>query len=239
MNYQEFLKYSQELGIDITKESLEQLKYYAEILIEYNKHTNLTAIKTKEEIYLKHFFDSLTLVKIVDLTKNIKLLDIGTGAGFPGLVIAILFPQIQVDLLDSNHKKIDFLNFIIEKLNLSNVKTIYARAEEYVKKVPEKYDYITSRAVKELRIILEISFCALKVGGYFLAMKSNISEELLTASDTISILNGKIENKIEFELPLKAGKRTLLKIKKISKTPNTYPRAYNSILKKPLKKKNN
>lgn len=239
MSEQEFLKEIEKLNITLTEEQKNKLNFYADYLLEYNKHTNLTAIKTKEEVYLKHFYDSLTLVKTNKIIEGNLLLDIGTGAGFPGMVLAIVFPNLEVHLLDSNHKKIDFLNELIQKLELQNVKTIYERSEEYVKNNREKYDLVTSRAVAELRILLEIAIPALKMNGSFLAMKSYIEEELTNAQDTISILNSEIIQKIEFELPEFAGKRTILEILKKKVTPNIYPRPYSLIVKKALKKKGN
>lgn len=238
MTEQLFLNALNNLEIELTQNQINTLKKYAEYLLEYNEHTNLTAIKNIGEVYLKHFYDSLTLKKVRNFNKE-KILDIGTGAGFPGLVLAIVYPNTEVYLLDSNHKKIDFLNEIIEKLQLKNAFTIYERAEEHVKKSIEQYDIVTSRAVKELRIILEISFPALKINGSFLAMKSSLEEELQTAQDTIEMLNGKIINKKEFELPYSTGKRTILEIQKMKSTNKIYPRSYSTILKKPLKKKNN
>lgn len=239
MNETEFLNELKKMNINLTQKQIDELKTYALFLLEYNKHTNLTAIKSLEEIYLKHFFDSLTLNKIISFKPNDKLLDIGTGAGFPGLVLAICYPQIQITLLDSNNKKIEFLNQLIKKLNLQNVETVHNRIEEYTKEHRETFDYITSRAVKELRIILEISIAALKIGGSFIAMKSSIEEELQAAKDTIEILNTTLIQKEEFNLPNNTGKRTLLNIEKKHITDSKYPRTYNMILKKPLKKKNN
>ncbi len=234
MKKEEFIKELKTLGINITEQQQNLLEEYAFFLLEYNKHTNLTAIKTLEEIYLKHFYDSLTLTKMVSF-KDEKILDIGTGAGFPGMVIAILYPKTNVYLLDSNHKKIDFLNKLIEKLHLNNVTTIYDRAENYVKKNRELFDIVATRAVAELRILLELSIPALRVGGYFLGMKSKLEEELESAQDTITILNSKIYNKIEFQLPKENGKRTIIQIRKEMKTKKEYPREYRVILKKILK----
>ncbi len=237
MKEQEFKRAIEQLGINITEIQMNQLKEYQNFLIEYNTHTNLTAIKTPEEIYLKHFYDSLTIQKIIHLNESQKLLDIGTGAGFPGMVLAICFPKLNVYLLDSNHKKIDFLEQLIQKLQLKNVKTIYARSEEYAKNHKEEFDIITSRAVAELRILLEISFPMLKVNGKFIAMKSSIDEELSASKDTIEILSGNLEEKITFELPFSKGKRTIIKIQKNKTTPDIYPRNYGTIRKKALKKK--
>ena len=177
MNKNDFYEKVAELNIELTEEMKNDLEKYADFLLEYNTHTNLTAIKTIEEVYLKHFYDSMTLSKIADLTEG-TLLDIGTGAGFPGLVLAIIYPKLQVSLLDSNNKKIKFLEEAVTLLNLKNVKIIYSRAEDYTQKIREQYDYVTSRAVAELRILLELNMPALNVNGSFLVMKGNAEEEI-------------------------------------------------------------
>lgn len=233
MTENELISELKKLNIDLNKEQLNQLAEYASFLLKYNKHTNLTAIKTKEEVYLKHFYDSITLTKISDLRKG-KLLDVGTGAGFPGLVLAIIYPELQVTLLDSNNKKINFLIEMISKLNLKNVNTIYSRAEDYTKCHREEYDFVTSRAVAELRILLELNIPAIKENGYFLAMKSNVKEELETSKSAFSKLACQIEKILEFELPKEAGHRTIIKIKKIAPTDLKYPRNYDKIKKNSL-----
>lgn len=233
MTKEEFYKEIEKLNIKLTSTMKEQLEKYASYLIEYNQHTNLTAIKTLNEIYLKHFYDSLTLVKIIEFKKE-TLLDVGTGAGFPGLVLAIVFPNLQVTLLDSNNKKINFLNECIKLLNLNNVTTIYSRAEDFSKINREKYDLVTSRAVAELRILLELNIPALKLNGHFLVMKSNIEEELNNAKNTMEKLNCQIIKKLNFDLPYNAGKRTLLDIIKTKETDLKYPRTYDKIKKKKL-----
>lgn len=229
-------KAKEDLNLDLSPEVIQKLKQYCDFLLEYNKHTNLTAIKTPELVYLKHFYDSLTLQKVVQFQENQKVLDIGTGAGFPGMIIAITNPNVEVHLLDSNHKKIDFLNELIQKLDLSNVKTIHERSEEYAKKHIEEYDIITSRAVAELRILIEISFPLLKITGLFIAMKSSIEDELKDSEGILESVFGNIEQIENFSLPNDSGIRNIIKIKKMKKTPNTYPRSYATILKKTLKK---
>ena len=233
MNKNDFYEKVAELNIELTEEMKNDLEKYADFLLVYNTHTNLTAIKTKEEVYLKHFYDSMTLVKIADLTEG-TLLDIGTGAGFPGLVLAIIYPNLQVSLLDSNNKKIKFLEETVALLNLKNVKIIYSRAEDYTQKIREQYDYVTSRAVAELRILLELNMPALKVNGSFLVMKGNAEEEIKFSENALEKLSAKIETQEEFELPLNGGHRTLLKIKKLKETNTMYPRSYDKIKKKPL-----
>lgn len=233
MTEQEFMSETKELNINLTKEMLDNLRIYNDFLLEYNKHTNLTAITTKEEVYLKHFYDSLTLTKIINLENQI-LLDVGTGAGFPGLVLAIIFPNLQVTLLDSNNKKTTFLTLCIEKLNLKNVEVIHSRAEEYVKIHREYFDIVTSRAVAELRILIELNVPALKVGGYFIAMKGKTEEEEKNAEGTLDKLDAKIIKKQEFELPNLGGHRSLLSIQKQKTTNPIYPRNYDKIKKKVL-----
>ncbi len=233
MNKNDFYEKVAELNIELTEEMKNDLEKYADFLLEYNTHTNLTAIKTIEEVYLKHFYDSMTLSKIADLTEG-TLLDIGTGAGFPGLVLAIIYPKLQVSLLDSNNKKIKFLEEAVTLLNLKNVKIIYSRAEDYTQKIREQYDYVTSRAVAELRILLELNMPALNVNGSFLVMKGNAEEEIKFSENALEKLSAKIETQEEFELPLNGGHRTLLKIKKLKETNTMYPRSYDKIKKKPL-----
>ena len=234
MTKEEFKNYLQKLNINLTKEQEEKFQIYADFLIEYNKHTNLTAIKDEEGIYLKHFYDSLTIQKY--LKEHDSILDIGTGAGFPGMVLAIINPNNNFVLLDSNNKKINFLKSLNEKLKLENVNFIHERAEEYVRKNLEKYDIVTSRAVADLRILSELSIPALKIKGLFIPLKSNIEEELKKSTDVIEILGGKLIKKEEFILPIENSKRTILLIEHQTKTKQIYPRSYDKILKKTLKK---
>lgn len=235
MNNDQFIEELKKLNIELTNEQLNQFNIYKETLIEYNQHTNLTAIKEEKGIYLKHFFDSLTLQKYIK--KGNRILDIGTGAGFPGMVLAIMNPDSHFVLLDANNKKIKFLLYLNEKLKLTNVEFINERAEEFVRNHLEEFDIVTSRAVAELRVLAELSLPALKINGLFIPMKSNIEEELNSSQDTISILNGKLKLVEESILPIENSKRTILVIEHISKTDEIYPRSYDKILKKPLKKK--
>ena len=234
MKKDEFYKEIEKLGINITPNMKQQLEEYSNFLLEYNEHTNLTAIKTKEEVYLKHFYDSLTLTKIANLEKG-SLLDVGTGAGFPGLVLAIIFPNLDVTLLDSNNKKITFLKECITRLQIKNAHTVYSRAEDYTKIHRESFDFVTSRAVAELRILLELNIPAVKVNGLFLAMKGNIETELQSSLKTMQILGCRILEKQEFTLPYNGGVRTLLNIKKEKATDLKYPRTYDKIKKKALR----
>ena len=233
MTKEEFIVALNNINIHLTKEAEDALEIYASFLLEYNEHTNLTAIKTMSEIYLKHFYDSLTISKLVDFN-NGKLLDVGTGAGFPGMVLAVCFPNLQVDLLDSNNKKIKFLEELIKKLNLTNVQTVYSRAEDYTRVNREKYDYVTSRAVADLRVLLELNIPSLKINGEFLVMKGNIDEELKLSQNAIKKLFCTITKKEEFTLPFNSGTRNIMIIKKTKETPSIYPRNYDKIKKRPL-----
>ena len=233
MNKEEFLKELHKINIKITNKQLEQLEQYYNILVEENKKYNLTSITNKEEVYLKHFYDSLTINKIIDLT-NQSLCDIGTGAGFPGLVLKIVFPSLNITLVDSTVKKCNFLKMVISKLNLKDINITNERAEIYSKEVREKYDIVTSRAVAPLKHLLEYSIPLVKVNGYYIAMKSDISKEIEGINTYEEKLNIKEEDKIIFELPKENSLRTLIKYKKIEKTSLKFPRKYNEIKKKNL-----
>ena len=234
MQINEFVEELKKINIEINENQLTQLEKYYEILVEENEKINLTGITKKEEVYLKHFYDSLTLSKIVDLNEIESLCDIGTGAGFPGLVIKILFPKINITLIDSLNKRIDFLNKVIEQLGLKNIETIHVRIEEYGIKNREKYDIVTARAVAPLNILLEYSIPLVKKNKYFIAMKSNVEEELKNINNATRELNIEINDMIEFKLPIEESKRTLIKFKKLEVTKNKYPRRYAIIKQKPL-----
>lgn len=233
MNKDEFISALKELNINLTNKQLCDLDTYYKMLIDYNSHTNLTRITEEKEVYLKHFYDSLTLVKIVNLD-NQSLLDVGTGAGFPGLVLKIVFPNLKVTLVDSLNKRIIFLNSLIEKLKLENIVAVHARAEEYAKENKEKYDIVTSRAVANLNMLSELCIPFVKIGGYFIPMKADVKEELNASKKAIETLGGVIKDIIIFELPYDKGTRTLIKIEKKVKTNVKFPRKFSEIKKKPL-----
>ena len=236
MNKQKFIAELANINILQTLDQLNQLEEYANYLLEYNKLTNLTAIKTIDEIYLKHFYDSLTIIKVIDLNKYNSLLDIGTGAGFPGLVLKIFYPNLNVTLLDSNNKKTKFLTNLVKKLNLSKIEIVNERAEQYCQNNRENYDIVTSRAVSSMQILAELSLPFVKVNGYFIPLKANVKEELAKSHKAIEILGGKIEIISEFKLPIENSTRTIIKILKTKPSPNIYPRSYDKIIKKPLVK---
>lgn len=235
MTIEEFKIELNKININPTEEELRNLEIYANMLLEYNKRFNLTAITKIDEIYLKHFYDSLTLTKVIDLNSELKVLDIGTGAGFPGIVLKIFFPKLEVTLLDSNNKKIMFLNDVIKELKLEGINTIHSRAEELSKEFREYFDIVTSRAVANLRVLAELSIPYVKVGGYFIALKGKAEEELKESESTIKALDCKIEQQERFILPDNISERTIIKIKKEKTTPSTIPRKYDKIIKQTLK----
>mgnify|MGYP000714146356 FL=1 len=236
MNIEEFINETKKLGIDVTGEQLEKLEIYCNFLLEYNTHTNLTAIKNREEVYLKHFYDSLTLVKSIDLTSIENLLDIGTGAGFPGMVLKIFFPNLQIYLVDSNNKKTKFLNELKNKLNVDKVEVINNRIENITSRFINSIDVVTARAVTNLPVLVELALPLVKVNKYFIAMKGNAQEELENSEYAITYLGGKIEDVKEFDLPHDAGKRMLITIQKTQKSELNKLRPYEKIVKKPLQK---
>ena len=234
MTQEEFIFELKELGIELTEQQKKQLKKYYEMLVEYNQHMNLTGITEEADVYLKHFYDSLTLEKAIHLEKMHTLCDIGTGAGFPGLVLKIVFPNLKVTLVDSLNKRILFLQDVIQELELKEVEAIHVRAEEFAKNHREQYDVVTSRAVANLSLLSEISLPLVRVGGYFIPMKAHLELEMDTLNSIIGKLNGKIEELISFDLPNEHSVRNLLKIKKIEKTHYKYPRKFADMKKKPL-----
>ena len=226
MNQDRFILELKKLNINITESQLKQLERYYELLVEYNKVMNLTGITDKEEVYLKHFYDSLTIAKVIDLNNYETLCDIGTGAGFPGLVIKILFPHLKITLLDSLNKRLNFLNIVIKELNLKDIETVHARAEEYKK----QFDITVARAVAPLNILLEYCIPLTKVNGYFIAMKGKNEE----ASNALSKLNSEIIETNSFLLPIENSIIKIKKKKKIKGTDKKYPRKYSEIKKNPL-----
>jgi len=234
MNKEEFIEECNKLNIEIDDEKLYLLDKYKDLLILWNKKFNLTTIIEENEIYLKHFYDSLCLIKSTNLD-NKKICDFGTGAGFPGIVLSIIFKNSKITLIESNNKKITFLTEVKKELKLDNLEIINDRVETYSKNNREKFDIVTCRAVSSLDIILELSVALLKIDGLFIPMKANVDEELSKALDKTKILGYKFENKISYLLPYDDAKRTLLVFRKIKKTDNKYPREYNKIKKESIK----
>ena len=211
MNIDTFIEETKKLGINLTDKQLSQLEKYYNLLIEWNNKINLTRIVEKEDVYLKHFYDSLTISKLIDLNNSGSLCDIGTGAGFPGVVLKIVYPNLKVTLVDSLNKRIVFLNEVIKELELTDIEAIHSRAED----IKEKYDIVTSRAVANLKKLSEYCLPLVKENGYFIPMKANVEEELIEAKDTIKKLNGTLEKQETFYLPIEESIRNILLIKKL------------------------
>lgn len=234
----QFEKDIKALGVDLNEKQIEQFLTYYEMLVEWNEFMNLTAITEYEDVLKKHFVDSISLIKAYDVSKNVKLIDIGTGAGFPGLALKIAYPNLQVTLLDSLNKRIKFLDEVIIKLNLTGIDTIHGRAEDFAKpdKLREKYDLCVSRAVANLSTLSEYCLPFVKVGGKFISYKSEkITEEIEAAGKAISILGGKVEKQVEFTLPDSDIYRNLFVIEKVKTTSSKYPRKAGLPAKEPLK----
>src|SRR5574344_53311 len=223
MDQNRFIEELKQLNVSLTQTQINQLNRYYELLIEYNKVMNLTGITEKTEVYLKHFYDSLTIVKIIDLNKINLLCDIGTGAGFPGLVLKIVFPNLKITLLDSLNKRIEFLKKVIEELKLTDIEVIHARAEEYAIDNRNKFDITTARAVAHTSILLEYAIPMTKVGGYFIPMKANMTEEIKEIDNSMNKLNVELLDRLEFLLPIENSNRTIILFKKL-KDNTKYPR---------------
>lgn len=228
------------ISVPLKGENIVAFARYAELLREWNKVMNLTNIVDDNGIALRHFIDSLTIVNLVEKemskNRNTSLIDVGTGAGFPGIPLKIVIPDLEVTLLDSLNKRLNFLNTVVNELGLQKVKTVHARAEDGGSdmKHREKYDIATARAVASLPTLAEYCMPFVKVGGCFIAMKSHADEEIEVASKAIKILGGKIESIEEFCLPNTDIKRTVIVVRKISKTPSKYPRQAGKPSKEPL-----
>lgn len=234
-----FVENLKEFQIDITKEQINQFIRYYEILMEWNSFMNLTAITDFDEVIKKHFVDSVSLVKALpDIReKKYTLIDIGTGAGFPGIPLKILFPNLKILLLDSLNKRISFLNEVIDKLELAEIDAVHGRAEDYAKKKEfrENFDICVSRAVANLSTLSEYCIPFIKCNGYFISYKSEkISEEFDSADRAIKILGGKYERQVEFYLPDSDIYRNLIVIKKKETTPSKYPRKAGVPSKEPI-----
>ena len=230
---EEFLNKTKELGTTITEEMLNKLDTYYHILKEENNKYNLTRIIEEDAVYLKHFYDSLTITKVIDIN-NQSICDIGSGAGFPGLVLAICFPNTKLTLIESNGKKCNFLNIVKDKLNLTNVTILNTRAEEFSKNNREVFDIVTARAVAPLKHLLEYGIPLLKIGGYFITMKANVENEEVNITNYYNKLNIKEVTREVFNLPKEDSIRTIIKYQKLKKTDSKYPRRYSEIIKRDI-----
>lgn len=233
MNKETFIIEVKKLGLSLEEHTLNKLDKYYQILKEENQKYNLTRIINEEEVYLKHFYDSLTIIKIVDLT-NQSICDLGSGAGFPGLVLAICYPNASITLIEANTKKCNFLNLVKEKLNLTNVTILNTRTEEYSKTNREKYDIVTARAVAPLKHLLEYGIPLVKINGHFIAMKANTEKEEINITNYYNKLDIKESTRVVFNLPFEESIRTIIKYQKLKETNTKYPRRYSEIIKKDI-----
>ena len=229
------IDYGKEINIVFTEEQLQKFYQYMNLLIEWNEKINLTAIVEPKEIILKHFIDSLTIIKYIEPNKSV--IDIGTGAGFPGIPVKIMREDLDITLLDSLNKRIHFLNEVIQKLELKNITAIHARIEEFAKnkQYREAFDVATSRAVANLTTLSEYMLPMVDLKGMVICMKgSEINEEISKSKNSIKLLGGKIDKIEEFTLPKSDNRRNLILIKKERQTPGKYPRKPGIPSKEPL-----
>ena len=227
-----------ELGLTITEEQIEKFDKYYEMLIETNKVMNLTSITEYDEVIIKHFIDSLLVVNIFDINQSKKMIDVGTGAGFPGIPIKIMFPHLQITLLDSLNKRINFLQEVSKQVGIDNIEFIHGRAEDFGKleEYREKYDIATARAVAGLPILMEFCVPFVKVGGYFVCLKGpNANLELEESKAAMDVLGVEFIEKINIELPESDLNHNILVFKKVKNTPDKYPRKAGKPAKSPIK----
>ncbi len=233
MNREIFIQSLKDLGINLTDKQIMQFHEYYNMLIMWNEKINLTSIVNEDDVYLKHFFDSISIYKIIKLD-NQSLCDIGTGAGFPGIPLKIAFPNLKLTLVDSLGKRCMFLKEVVNRLNLDNVDIVSERAEIFTNNNREKFDLVTARAVSKLSQLLEISGASVKINGYFIAMKSRINDEIVNLDNCLNKLGFVKDKEVSFLLPIEESERLLILFKKIKKTNIKYPRSFNIIKNKPL-----
>lgn len=234
MNEEQFKEALQEKGISLSQQQLKQFHLYYETLVEWNEKMNLTAITQKEDVYLKHFYDSLTISFDYEFN-NQSLCDIGAGAGFPSIPLKIVYPDLKITIVDSLTKRITFLNHLVKVLELHDVKAVSARAEEYAIDHRESFDIVTARAVARLNILDELCLPLVKLNGDFITLKGlKAKEELSEAKRGIEILGGQVVKEVDFSLSDENDYRNNIFIHKVKATPQKYPRAFGQIKKKPL-----
>ncbi|WP_048828104.1 16S rRNA (guanine(527)-N(7))-methyltransferase RsmG [Bacillus sp. B-jedd] len=227
MKAEQFAGLLEERGISLSSAQLGQFETYFETLVEWNEKMNLTAITDREEVYLKHFFDSLSAAFYFDFSGSPSLCDVGAGAGFPSIPLKIAFPGLKVTIVDSLNKRITFLNHLAKALKLDNVQFIHDRAETFGRNPAhrESYDIVTARAVARLSVLSELCLPLARQGGSFVAMKAaNAKEELADAKKAITLLGGKTKDTHTFSLPIEESERTIIVIQKEKTTPKKYPR---------------
>ena len=225
------------LGLRLDDDQIAQFMEYYELLVEWNQFMNLTAITEFDEVCTKHFIDSISLCKVVDCTRDYTVIDVGTGAGFPGIPLKIAFPNLKITLLDSLGKRVKFLNEVIKRLGLEDIEVIHGRAEDFAKpgQLREQFDLCVSRAVANLSTLSEYCLPYVKIGGFFISYKSEkISSEMQAARNAIALLGGNIYDQKELILPNSDIYRNLFQIKKVMATPKKYPRKAGLPSKEPL-----
>jgi 16S rRNA (guanine527-N7)-methyltransferase len=237
MNKEQFKAMLADRGILLSDKQMEQFDTYYKVLVEWNEKMNLTAITDEEEVYLKHFYDSITAAFYFDFTKPIRLCDVGAGAGFPSIPLKIVFPELDVTIVDSLNKRINFLNHLSNVLGLSNVHFIHDRAETFGvrSEYRESFDLVTARAVARLSVLSELCLPLVRKEGYFLALKAaSAQDEITSGQKALSILGGKLENIFTFTLPVEESERNILIISKEKATPKKYPRKPGTPNKMPI-----
>ncbi len=237
MKIDSFIQKLKEKGITLNDRQIEQFDKYYQLLVEWNKKMNLTAITDQEEVYLKHFYDSISAAFYIDLNKPLSICDVGAGAGFPSIPLKICFPKLKVTIVDSLKKRIIFLEALAQELALQQVEFFHDRAETFAKKreFREQFDVVTARAVARMSVLSELCLPLVKKGGIFVAMKAaNAEEELKKGERAIRLLGGQLEQIHSFQLPIEESERNMIVIKKVKKTPNKYPRKPGTPNKQPL-----
>ncbi|MCI1592837.1 MULTISPECIES: 16S rRNA (guanine(527)-N(7))-methyltransferase RsmG [Heyndrickxia] len=237
MNIEQFTKQLEEKGISLSSKQLQQFERYFELLVEWNEKMNLTAITEKNDVYLKHFFDSITAAFYVNFNEPLKICDVGAGAGFPSIPLKICFPEIKVTIVDSLQKRISFLDNLSKELELKDTFFYHDRAETFAQKSEhrEQYDLVTARAVARMSVLSELCIPLVKQNGLFVAMKAaNANEELQAASKALKLLGAEVEAIHSFTLPYEESERNIIVINKNKQTPKKYPRKPGTPNKLPL-----
>jgi 16S rRNA (guanine527-N7)-methyltransferase len=237
MNIEMFQASLKEKGMELTSQQLSQFETYYELLVEWNEKMNLTAITEKEEVYLKHFYDSVTAGFYFDFNKKISVCDVGAGAGFPAIPLKICFPDIQLTVVDSLNKRIGFLQHVVDELQLKDVSLYHDRAETFAHR-PEfrqQFDLVMARAVARLSVLSELCLPLVKKGGHFLGMKgANLPEEVRDGEKAVKLLGGKIRDIHSFFLPIEESERNIVIIEKLNDTPKKFPRKPGTPNKSPI-----
>lgn len=237
LDEQSFIRELANKGIKLTDKQLRQFDSYYKMLIEWNEKINLTAITEKKEVYLKHFYDSITASFYFDFDQSLSICDIGAGAGFPSIPLKICFPKLQITIVDSLNKRINFLGLLVNELELDNVTLVHSRAEDFGqnKMYKHQFDVAMARAVARMSVLTEYCLPPVKVNGVFIALKGpSLTEELADATNAIKILGGELKENIGFTLPIEESERSIAIIDKIKQTPKKYPRKAGVPSKNPL-----